>query len=66
MYFATALISESDRFGYPGMRVPHIWQLVTYSFLHGGVMHILFNMLSLWLFGATLEQTWGYRKFLEF
>lgn len=62
------LVPEATLFGYPGMRIPHLWQLVTYSFVHDpvGIGHILFNMLSLWLFGATLEQTWGYRKFLEF
>jgi len=43
-----------------------IWQLVSYSFLHAGIFHILFNMLWLWWFGAQLEMDWGYRKFLEF
>jgi membrane associated rhomboid family serine protease len=66
MLDTTALVPYAVLHGYPGMPIPHIWQLVTYSFLHGGVMHILFNMLSLWLFGATLEEGWGYRKFLEF
>jgi membrane associated rhomboid family serine protease len=37
------------------------WQLVTYMFLHGGVFHILFNMLALWMFGAELERIWGTR-----
>jgi membrane associated rhomboid family serine protease len=43
-----------------------IWQLVTYLFIHGGLMHLLFNMLSLWMFGSTLEQTWGTRRFLKY
>ncbi len=43
-----------------------IWQLVTYSFIHAGLFHILFNMLTLWMFGYLLEGTWGYRQFLEF
>jgi membrane associated rhomboid family serine protease len=43
-----------------------IWQLATYMFLHGGVWHILFNMLSLWMFGSDLETTWGTRRFLQF
>src|SRR5882672_1190128 len=42
------------------------WQLVTYMFLHGGVFHILFNMLALWMFGAELERIWGTRYFLKF
>jgi len=43
-----------------------IWQLVTYSFLHGGVMHVLLNMLMLWMFGAQEETDWGSKKFIEF
>ncbi len=43
-----------------------IWQLVTYSFLHLGLFHILFNMLTLWMFGSRLETEWGFRQFLEF
>ncbi|HUK25981.1 MAG TPA: rhomboid family intramembrane serine protease [Terriglobales bacterium] len=43
-----------------------VWQLVSYSFLHVGLLHILFNMLALWMFGAQLEMDWGRTKFLEF
>ena len=43
-----------------------IWQLATYMFLHGGLFHILFNMLALWMFGAELERIWGTRYFLKF
>ncbi len=43
-----------------------IWQLATYMFLHGGVFHILFNMLALWMFGAELERIWGTRYFLKY
>jgi membrane associated rhomboid family serine protease len=52
----------------PGMVVEQfkIWQLVTYMFLHVGLMHILFNMLALWMFGAELERIWGTRYFLKF
>jgi membrane associated rhomboid family serine protease len=44
----------------------YLWQLVTYIFLHGGVLHILFNMLGLWMFGSDLERLWGSRKFTTF
>jgi len=40
-----------------------IWQLVSYSFLHGGVMHLLLNMYALWLFGTRMESVWGSRAF---
>jgi membrane associated rhomboid family serine protease len=43
-----------------------IWQLVTYSFLHAGLFHVLFNMLTLWMFGSQLEQGWGKGQFFEF
>jgi membrane associated rhomboid family serine protease len=45
-----------------------IWQLVTYMFLHSvtSPMHILFNMLALWMFGSEIERTWGTREFLKF
>ncbi len=43
-----------------------IWQPVTYMFLHGGLFHILFNMLALWMFGTELEQIWGSRFFLKY
>src|ERR1700704_5232354 len=43
-----------------------VWELGTYMFLHGGVFHILFNMLALWMFGTELERIWGTRYFLKF
>src|SRR5438270_244767 len=43
-----------------------VWQLATYMFLHGGIFHIVFNMLALWMFGAELERRWGTRYFLKF
>ncbi len=43
-----------------------VWQLVTYSFLHGGLWHVLMNMLTLWMFGSQEEQDWGSRRFLEY
>ena len=42
------------------------WQLATYSFLHGGFTHLLFNMFALWLFGVQIENTWGSRRFAVF
>jgi membrane associated rhomboid family serine protease len=43
-----------------------VWQLVTYMFLHGGLFHLLFNMLALWMFGGELERLWGTRFFLKY
>jgi membrane associated rhomboid family serine protease len=41
------------------------WQLVTYAFLHGSIMHIAFNMYGLWLFGREVEYLLGRRVFLQ-
>ena len=42
------------------------WQILTHMFMHGSIMHILFNMYALWAFGSPLEQMWGSKKFLFF
>jgi membrane associated rhomboid family serine protease len=44
----------------------YFWQIFTYQFLHGGLFHILFNMLALWMFGSTLERRWGSEFFLKY
>jgi membrane associated rhomboid family serine protease len=43
-----------------------VWQPLTYMFLHGGVTHVLFNMLALWMFGTELERMWGTRFFVKY
>lgn len=40
------------------------WQPVTYMFMHANFDHLFFNMFSLWMFGATLENVWGSKRFL--
>jgi len=40
------------------------WQLFTYAFLHGNLMHLVFNMYGLWLFGSEMENLLGRRAFL--
>src|SRR5690606_15369898 len=40
------------------------WTIVTYAFLHAGVMHLLFNMIGLFFFGPRLENALGSRHFL--
>jgi membrane associated rhomboid family serine protease len=43
-----------------------VWQLVTYMFFHGGIWHLVFNMLALWMFGSMMERTWGTKRFLRY
>lgn len=40
------------------------WQLLSYGFLHGGLMHIAFNMYGVWIFGTPVEKVWGTQRFL--
>jgi len=42
----------------------HLWQLVTYSFLHGSIAHLGFNMFAVWMFGAELERRWDHLRYL--
>jgi membrane associated rhomboid family serine protease len=44
----------------------YVWQLFTYMFMHGGILHLLFNMFTLWMFGMQLERDWGTRRFLKY
>ncbi len=44
----------------------HFWQLLTYGFLHGGLTHLLFNMLGVYMFGGALEQVVGPRRYLAY
>lgn len=42
----------------------HVYQLVTYMFMHGGWEHIILNMFMLWMFGAVMERVWGAKRFI--
>jgi membrane associated rhomboid family serine protease len=44
----------------------HVYQILTYMFLHGSFGHIFFNMLILWMIGTPLEATWGPKRFLKY
>ncbi len=42
------------------------WQLVTYAFLHGGTLHLAFNMFALYMFGGAIEQVFGTRRYVTY
>lgn len=42
------------------------WQLISYAFLHGSLMHLLFNMFGVYMFGANIERVLGPRRYLNF
>jgi membrane associated rhomboid family serine protease len=41
------------------------WQVISYGFLHGDMVHLFFNMLGLWMFGSELERLWGQKRYLQ-
>jgi membrane associated rhomboid family serine protease len=64
-------ISGSNLNGILGLYFPkseffRSWQVVTHMFMHGGFIHLLFNMFALWMFGRVLEQVWGPKRFLMY
>lgn len=71
-FFATFVFLKTGRadltelFGlhFPGATNFHVWQFVTYMFMHANFSHIFFNMFALWMFGAAVENTWGTKRFL--
>jgi len=68
MYLLTMLFPQLFRYlaltPYLVVREREIWQVATYMFLHGGVWHILINMLVLFIFGSRLEHRVGSSEFL--
>jgi rhomboid family protein len=56
------LLAVTPRFFWSGA----LWQPFTYMWLHGGLMHIAFNMFGLWMFGSPLAEAWGPRRFLRY
>lgn len=64
--FGGSPIDLNDVFGLHFFLAPdfHIYQLVTYMFMHANFTHIFFNMFALWMFGMIVERTWGAKRFL--
>lgn len=44
----------------------HMWQLLTYGFLHGGWAHLFFNMFAVYMFGSDIERLFGSRRYLTY
>jgi membrane associated rhomboid family serine protease len=74
---ANAVMFFLQNFFYgPALRQLQLWplqtslfapyQLITYSFLHANFMHIFFNMFAVYMFGRSLEEAWGARRFLVY
>ena len=70
-FIGTQFVGEDIAFKVLALHSPlnsdfKFWQLITHMFMHGGFMHIFFNMFALISFGSLLEQMWGAKKFLFF
>jgi membrane associated rhomboid family serine protease len=70
MFFATQLYGD-QMYQWMSLWFPkngnfEWWQVGTHMFMHGNLMHIVFNMYALWAFGTPLERVWGRNKFLFF
>jgi membrane associated rhomboid family serine protease len=67
-FVQTTLVGDdnmTNAFGYaPGdLAARSLWTIVTYMFVHGGILHLALNMWTLWLFGRRVEQAWGSSTF---
>jgi len=54
---------QAEQYGYPAF---HVWQLLTYGFMHGGLTHLFFNMFALYMFGSDIERLFGSRRYLAY
>ncbi len=70
VFLLTALVGERFMFEWfafqPDAVLLRPWGVVTYMFLHAGLMHLVLNMLALFFFGPPLEARWGAKEFLRF
>ena len=69
--FIGASLSGDVAYSLFGLHFPksesfHFWQVISHMFMHGGLSHILFNMLALWMFGVAIEGVLGSKRFLFF
>lgn len=60
--FGTILIAYFALWPFGSRFMP--WQVVTYAFLHAGLLHLAFNMFAVYMFGSDLERIWGARRYL--
>ena len=72
MFIGTLVVGNGEAFYqwfalyFPKNSLFEPWQVLTHMFMHGDIMHILFNMFALWMFGTAVEQVFGWKKFVIF
>jgi membrane associated rhomboid family serine protease len=65
-FFGTHLLDWFALIPYDFVYQHKYWQIITYTFLHGDVMHLFFNLLMLAFIGGELELIWGRKQFLKY
>lgn len=69
-FLQVTLFGAEGVFGVMGLDPGHFpsawWTIATYTFVHAGLWHLAFNMLSLWMFGPRIESLWGVQSFTYF
>jgi membrane associated rhomboid family serine protease len=66
MFFLQLLPNVNEHLTLVPVRWWFVWNYITFQFLHGGPMHLLFNMLGLYFLGMVLERAWGSKRFVIF
>ncbi len=73
IFFVAVKLLGNNLYNYLALWFPknenfQVWQIFTHMFMHHPTfyLHIIMNMLGLWMFGTPLEQMWGRKKFLFF
>jgi membrane associated rhomboid family serine protease len=67
LYASRDMLTAFGHFStYAGVLRIEVWRLITFQFLHGSILHILFNMLGLWTFGRLVEEHLGSKRYLAF
>src|SRR3989440_10379724 len=61
-----ARFTHPDWAAYVGFHVDSYWPILTHQFLHGGWLHIIANMWTLWIFGDNVEDRMGPLRFVIF
>jgi membrane associated rhomboid family serine protease len=64
VYVPQAPIYEYFALSLEGLKSGFVWQLLTFQFMHAGLLHLLLNCWAIYVFGREIEQTLGRRSFL--
>jgi membrane associated rhomboid family serine protease len=65
-YFPRFPLKHYFGLSYTGLEEGFLWQLLTFQFLHGGILHLLLNCWGIYVFGHAVEQALGRKRMLEF